>query len=56
MGAELAAAKRIAPKRPHPRSPDEPPGNLIATAVTAPLDAARTVGEAAMRRVRDAAS
>lgn len=56
MGSELAAAKQIAPRRPHPRSPDEPPGNLLAAAVTAPLDAARSVGEAAVRRVRDAAS
>jgi hemerythrin superfamily protein len=56
LGAELMAAKRIAPTRPHPRSPDVPPGNLVAAAVTAPLDAARSVGQAAIRRVREAAN
>jgi hemerythrin-like domain-containing protein len=30
LGDELAAAKQVAPTKPHPRAPDEPPGNLIA--------------------------
>lgn len=30
LGAAMVAAKKVAPKRPHPRAPDEPPGNLIA--------------------------
>ena len=53
LGGALAAAKRLAPTRPHPRSPDTPPGNLLAAAVAGPLDAARSVGEAAIRRVRE---
>jgi len=55
LGDELTAAKRIAPRRPHPRTPDTPPGNLIAAAVTAPIDAARAIGEAAVRTVQEAA-
>ena len=52
LGAALDAARLGAPTRPHPRSPDTPPGNFIAAAVTMPLDAARSAGEAAVRRVR----
>jgi hemerythrin superfamily protein len=54
MGAELAQAKRLVPRRPHPRSPDTPPANLVAAAVAAPLDAARSAGEAAISKVRSA--
>lgn len=54
LGEEMAAAKKIVPRRPHPRAPDTPPGNLVSTAVTAPLDAARSIGEAAVRTVRGA--
>ena len=38
LGASLAAAKTAAPTKPHPRSPDTPPGNMIAQALTAPVD------------------
>jgi hemerythrin-like domain-containing protein len=41
LGQALAAAKEVAPTRPHPRAPDEPPGNLIATAAQAPFEVAR---------------
>jgi hemerythrin-like domain-containing protein len=41
LGQELTAAKEVAPSKPHPRAPDEPPGNLIAAAAQAPLEAAR---------------
>ena len=52
MGADMRAAKLIVPSRSHPGAPDQPPGNLAAAAVTAPVDAAvRTVG-AAVRRGR----
>jgi hemerythrin-like domain-containing protein len=53
LGTELVAARRSAPTRPHPRSPDTPPGNLVAQAVTAPFDAAASVTKAAAQRVRD---
>ncbi len=42
LGAQLAAGKRLAPTRPHPRSPDEPPANLIVGAVAGVVDRART--------------
>jgi hemerythrin superfamily protein len=53
---QLAAAKKAAPTRPHPRVPDEPPGNLLAGAATLPLDMARSAGEKAVERVRAVAS
>jgi hemerythrin-like domain-containing protein len=40
LGSSLAAAKTAAPTRPHPRVPDTPPGNVLAQALTAPVDAA----------------
>ena len=52
IGEQLAAAKKIAPTRPHPRSPDTPPGNVVATALTAPLDAAAKVAGRAADKVR----
>jgi hemerythrin superfamily protein len=52
LGAALAAAKETAPTKPHPRSPDEPPGNLLAAAANAPLDVARRVGAEAVQGVR----
>lgn len=42
LGARLAEGKRLAPTRPHPRSPDEPPANLIVGAVAGVVDRART--------------
>jgi hemerythrin superfamily protein len=42
LGEKLAEGQRLAPTRPHPRSPDEPPGNLIAGAVIGVMDRART--------------
>lgn len=54
LGAALLEAKRTAPQKPHPHSPDTPPGNVLAAAVTTPIDVARSVGEAAIRKVRKA--
>jgi len=56
LGVQLVAAKADAPTRPHPRSPDSPPGNLIANAVVAPLDAASNLVGAVANKVRSAAS
>ncbi len=42
LGASLQQAKRNAPKRPHPRSPDEPPGNVLVGTVTGAVDRAFT--------------
>jgi hemerythrin superfamily protein len=41
LGERLEEAKRTAPTRPHPRSPDEPPGNQVVTPVAALLDSAK---------------
>jgi hemerythrin superfamily protein len=53
LGASLAKAKSSAPTRPHPRSPDTPPGNVVSKALTAPMDAAARIRDAASRKVRD---
>jgi len=66
LGAALVKAKRIAPTRPHPAAPDEPPGNLLAGAAASAYDrslgalgraveAAREVVAEAIRRGADAA-
>jgi hemerythrin superfamily protein len=41
MGAVLAAAKKVAPTRPHPSAPDQPPANLLANLPAAMLDRMR---------------
>ena len=48
LGEQMQEAKQAAPTRPHPRSPDQPPGNLIMGPVAALLDA----GKDALARVR----
>jgi len=53
LGAELRDAKRRAPTHPHPRSPDEPPANLLVGSAVAVMDKARDVGKRAVDRVRD---
>jgi hemerythrin-like domain-containing protein len=55
LGDALTTARKSAPTKPHPRSPDEPPGNILAAAATLPLDMARSAGETAVRRVKAAA-
>jgi len=48
LGEQMKDAKLAAPTRPHPRSPDQPPANLIAGPVAALLDA----GKDAVSRLR----
>jgi hemerythrin-like domain-containing protein len=48
LGKQMKEAKQAAPTRPHPRSPDQPPGNLIMGPVAALLDA----GKEALARAR----
>ncbi len=38
LGGRMAKAKKIAPTRPHPRAPDQPPGNMVAGAMAAVMD------------------
>jgi hemerythrin superfamily protein len=45
MGEAMARAKTVAPTRPHPRSPDTPPGNIVTGVVAAALDRARDAGQ-----------
>lgn len=54
MGERLKAAKEIAPSRPHPRAPDQPPGNIVANTLTAPLDVTAKVAGGAAKAVRRA--
>ncbi len=58
LGEEMASAKLRAPKKPHPRSPDTPPMNVVANSLTNPMENARNsvhdLGEAAMRKLRNA--
>jgi hypothetical protein len=41
LGKLLQKAKKIAPTHPHPRAPDEPPGNMLASGLAAILDRGR---------------
>jgi hemerythrin superfamily protein len=41
LGIALAAAKKLAPTRPHPNAPDEPPGNILAALPAALVDRLR---------------
>jgi hemerythrin superfamily protein len=41
LGDALLAAKRLAPTRPHPTAPDEPPGNVLTTPAAAVYDRSR---------------
>ena len=41
LGAALEAARKVAPKHPHPRAPDTPPGNFVAGLGAGLVDRAR---------------
>ena len=55
LGALMAQAKKVAPTRPHPSSPDTPPGNFVAGALASILDRGRDALRAAADRGRKAA-
>jgi hemerythrin superfamily protein len=50
LGDAMARLKKTAPTHPHPRSPDEPPGNLVAGAGAALMDKAVDAGRKLVRR------
>lgn len=50
LGDAMARLKKTAPTHPHPRSPDEPPGNLIAGAGAALVDKAVDTGRKLVRQ------
>jgi hemerythrin superfamily protein len=56
LGDLMERAKLAAPKRPHPRAPDEPPGNVIGGPVLAILDAGKEAVKKVTGRGRSKAS
>jgi hemerythrin superfamily protein len=50
LGEAMARLKKTAPTHPHPRSPDEPPGNLVVGAGAALVDKARDTGRKLVRQ------
>jgi hemerythrin superfamily protein len=50
LGEALANAKKVAPTHPHPKAPDEPPFNAIASVVSGLVDRARDTGREAVQR------
>ena len=55
IGALMEQAKQVAPTKPHPRQPDEPPGNLVtglsAAVVDRAVDVAKGATTAAAKKV-----
>ena len=51
MGEAVATAKKVAPTRPHPSAPDEPPGTVVASAGAALVDRVRDAGRRMVARV-----
>ena len=52
IGELLEQSKATAPKRPHPKAPDEPPGNVVAGLVAGVVDRARAAGKGAAQDVK----
>ena len=52
IGELLEKAKKVAPTRPHPMAPDEPPLNAIASSVAALVDRLRDAGVKAIEDAR----
>jgi hemerythrin superfamily protein len=51
MGSALEVAKKAAPVRPHPRSPDMPPLNAVTGTLAGAADRVREVGQETLRKV-----
>lgn len=43
LGRMIALAKKVSPTHPHPRAPDQPPGNLLAGTIASLIDAGRDI-------------
>jgi hemerythrin superfamily protein len=50
IGDAMELARAVAPTRPHPRQPDEPPGNILAGTAAAGFDRARKAGMEAVEK------
>jgi hypothetical protein len=51
LGGRMQEAKRTVPSRPHPHAPDEPPGNVIASAGAMLVDGAKEAASSLARRI-----
>jgi hemerythrin superfamily protein len=51
LGDQIERAKKFAPTRPHPRAPDQPPGNLVAATVAAVADRAKDLLSDGLARI-----
>ncbi|HEU5152295.1 MAG TPA: hemerythrin domain-containing protein [Iamia sp.] len=54
LGDAMEKARDVVPTRPHPGSPDEPPGNVVAGLAAAAVDRARDAGREALEKARRA--
>ncbi len=43
LGEQMQEVKKVAPRRPHPNAPDEPPANLLMNRQGAMMDAGKEV-------------
>jgi hemerythrin superfamily protein len=50
IGDAMEQARKVAPRRPHPRQPDEPPANILTGTAAAGLDRARKAGVEAVEK------
>ena len=51
LGEQMEQLKKVAPTRPHPRSPDTPPGNVLAAPAAAIMDAGKEIVSGVAERV-----
>ena len=51
LGERMAEVKKRAPTRPHPRSPDQPPGNLLAAPLASIMDAGKSLARGVRRGI-----
>ena len=51
LGERMEKAKKIAPTRPHPRAPDQPPGNMVAGSMAAVMDRGKDLVRGAAQKM-----
>src|SRR3954464_13971166 len=51
LGTRMEKAKKLAPTRPHPRAPDQPPGNMVAGTMAAVMDRAKDLARDSLEKV-----
>src|SRR3954463_12378392 len=51
LGTRMQKAKKLAPTRPHPRAPDQPPGNMVAGTMAAVMDRAKDLARDSLEKV-----